>query len=82
MPKKFQGEVVSNKMEKTAVVKVSRIWQHPRYKKRIKRSKKYFAENTIGAETGDIVFIEFCRPLSKKKRWRVVKILDKKTNTS
>lgn len=73
-----QGLVVSDKMDKTIVVLVERMTSHPLYKKRIKRSKKYHAhdaENTC--HEGDIVEIMETRPLSKKKRWRVTKIVKK-----
>ncbi len=74
--KRVIGVVVSNKMDKTVVVKVERFVQHPRFKKYIKRSKKYYAhdaENKCGV--GDVVEIEETRPLSKLKRWRVVRIV-------
>ena len=68
--------VVSNKMEKTIVVQVMRLMQHPRYKKVIKRFKKYKAhdEKQI-AKPGDKVIIKETRPLSKTKRWKVVEVL-------
>ena len=73
-----QGIVLSDKMDKTVVVKVERITRHPLYGKKIKRSKKYHAhdaENTC--RQGDIVEIMETRPLSKTKRWRVVRIIKK-----
>ncbi len=73
-----QGIVLSDKMDKTVVVKVERITRHPLYGKKIKRSKKYHAhdaENTC--RQGDIVEIMETRPLSKTKRWRVVRIVKK-----
>lgn len=73
MKKKFEGLVVSDKMEKGCVVKVMRLWQHPLYKKRLKRSKKFLVHDEIGVKEGDQVIIEECRPRSKKKRWQVVK---------
>lgn len=67
------GVVVSNKMEKTVVVKVDRTYQHPKYGKVITRGKKYYAHNDSGSfQIGDKVTIEETRPLSKLKRWRVV----------
>jgi len=75
MPKKqITGTVVSNKMQKTVVVKVERIKEHPRYKKRYKVHKKYKAHDEKGeCKKGDKVIIEECRPMSKEKRWRVVR---------
>jgi len=75
MPKKqITGAVVSNKMQKTVVVKVERIKEHPRYKKRYKVHKKYKAHDEKGeCKKGDKVIIEECRPMSKEKRWRVVR---------
>lgn len=68
-----KGTVVSNKMEKTVVVKVARTFRHPRYEKVITRNKKYYAHNELRPlEIGDEVTIEETRPLSKLKRWRVV----------
>jgi len=75
MPKKqITGTVVSNKMQKTVVVKVERIKEHPKYKKRYKVHKKYKAHDEKGEyKVGDKVVIEECRPMSKEKRWRVVR---------
>ncbi len=73
MINKLQGIVVSDKMEKTVVVEVERVKEHPRYKKRYKEHKKYKAHDEKGEyKTGDKVVIEECRPLSKDKRWRVI----------
>ncbi len=70
------GTVVSNKMEKSIVVRVERTVKHKFYGKYVKTSVKYLAddpENTCNI--GDIVNIEECRPLSKKKRWRLREIV-------
>ncbi len=68
-----QGVVVSNKMDKTVVVKVEHTERHPRYEKVIRRSKKFYAHDESGnAQVGDVVKIMETRPLSKLKRWRVV----------
>jgi small subunit ribosomal protein S17 len=71
MPKRIlQGQVVSDKQDKTVVVRVERRVMHPVYKKFITRSKKYAAhdeENT--AKLGETVRIQECRPISKNKRW-------------
>jgi len=75
MPKRqLKGTIVSNKMQKTVVVKVVKIKEHPRYKRRYKASKKYKAHDEKGKyKVGDKVIIEECKPLSKDKRWRVIK---------
>lgn len=75
MPKKrLKGIVVSDKMEKTVVVKVERIKEHKKYKRRYKVHKRYKAHDERGEyKVGDEVIIEECRPLSKEKRWRVIK---------
>jgi small subunit ribosomal protein S17 len=68
-----KGVVVSNKMQKTVVVRVDRTIRHPRYEKVIIRSKKYYAhDETNSARIGDVVTIMETRPLSKLKCWRVV----------
>ena len=74
MPKKqLIGKVISNKMQKTVVVEIERIKEHPKYKRRFKVSKKYKAHDEKGEyKIGDRVIIEECRPLSKEKRWRVI----------
>ena len=72
--KRLQGAVVSDKMRKTVVVKVERIKIHPKYKKRFKVHKKYKAHDEKGEyHMGDKVVIEESRPISKDKRWRVIK---------
>ena len=74
MPKRIlQGVIVSDKMDKTVVVRVERRIMHPIYKKFIRRSKKYHAhdENNV-CKTGEIVRIRECSPISKTKTWEVV----------
>jgi len=74
MKKQLTGTVISNKMQKTLVVKIERIKKHPKYKRRFKVSKKYKAHVETGEyEVGDKVIIEECRPISKEKRWKVIK---------
>ncbi|MBX6422031.1 30S ribosomal protein S17 [Thermosulfurimonas sp. F29] len=76
--KEYIGTVVSNKMDKTVVVVVERLVQHPLYKKYIKRRKKFMAHDERNeCEIGDRVLIEETRPLSRHKRWRVKKILER-----
>ncbi len=79
MPKKIlEGQIVSNKMINTVVVKVETIKQHPKYRKRYTASKKYKADTSGNVfNVGDRVFIEESRPLSRDKRW-VIKDLSKK----
>lgn len=72
------GIVVSNSMDKTAVVSVERLVKHPFYKKYIKRTSKFKAhDNANECQVGDKVKIMETRPLSKTKRWRVVEIVEK-----
>ena len=69
------GRVVSNKMDKTAVIVVTRRFMHPVYKKYITRSKKYYAHDEGNVcQIGDDVIIEASRPISRLKRWRVREI--------
>ena len=71
-----EGVIVSAKMNKTVIVSVERTLQHPRYKKVIKRAKKYYAHNENETlEKGQRVRIRETRPLSKLKRWIVVDVL-------
>jgi len=78
MPKRqLIGTIISNKMQKTVVVRIERIKEHPKYKRRYKTHKKYKAHDDGKGEykIGDRVIIEECRPISKDKRWRVIKKL-------
>ncbi|HQJ56049.1 MAG: 30S ribosomal protein S17 [Caldisericia bacterium] len=77
MKKVLTGTVVSNKMQKTAVVKIEKIVTHSLYKKQIKRSTKFYAHSEFPLSVGDVVEIEEIRPLSKLKRWRVKRIVKK-----
>ena len=74
MPKRIlQGVVVSDKQNKTIVVKVERRFTHPLLKKTVRRSKNYHAHDEDNhCKIGDTVFIEETRPLSRLKRWKVV----------
>lgn len=80
MPKrKLSGIVTSNKMLKTVIVRVEQIKEHPKYKRRYKSHKKYKAHVKEGEyNIGDRVLIQECRPISKDKRWRVIKKVDEK----
>ncbi len=73
-----QGRVVSNKMDKTAVVAVESRFQHPVYRRVVRRTRKYMAhdeENTC--QIGDVVRIRETRPISKHKRWRLVEVVQR-----
>jgi len=74
MPKRvMQGVVVSDKGDKTVVVRVERRVMHPIYKKFIRRSGKFHAHDPENRfKTGDVVRIQECRPISKLKRWQVL----------
>ena len=70
------GKVVSDKMDKTVVIAIERLVQHPLYKKSIKKTMRLKAhDENNDSHTGDIVSIMETRPLSKDKRWRLVEII-------
>lgn len=71
------GTVSSDKMMKTVVVRVDRLVKHPRYRRYVRRRTNFMAHNEMGASTGDRVRIVETRPLSARKRWRVVEIIQK-----
>jgi small subunit ribosomal protein S17 len=76
--KAVTGEVVSNKMDKTISVQVSRKVKHPLYEKYIKRSTKIMAHDENNeCNEGDVVVIEASRPLSKNKSWKLQKVVSK-----
>ncbi len=79
MPKKvFVGKVISDKMDKTVTVAVTRLYKHPLYKKYIKRTTKLKAHDENNAcKIGDTVKVIESRPLSKTKRWVVLEILNR-----
>ena len=69
------GEVISNKMTKTIVVRVQRRFPHPEFKKVVTQYSKFYAHDEKSmAKVGDLVRIQECRPLSKMKRWRLVEV--------
>lgn len=70
--KQFQGKVVSTKMEKTAVVEVSRRVRHPLYQKVYTKKKKYHVHDELGVKEGSVVKFVETRPISKTKRWKIV----------
>jgi len=72
------GEVVSNKMTKTIVVRVERRFSHPQFKKIVTAYKKFYAhDEKAEAKIGDTVRIEETRPLSKLKRWKLVEVVER-----
>jgi small subunit ribosomal protein S17 len=73
-----QGKVVSDKMQKTVVVDVESRMRHPLYGRIVRRSKKYKAHDEASeCHVGDVVEIMECRPLSREKNWRVVRVVEK-----
>ena len=77
------GIVTSNKMQKTVVVTVDRHFQHPLYKRVVRRSKSFLAHDEASqCKVGDTVRIEETRPLSRLKRWRVIEVVAKATQVA
>lgn len=73
-----QGRVVSDKMQKTVVVAIERLVEHPLYGKRMKQTTRFHAHDQENeCKEGDIVEIMETRPLSKSKRWRVTRVLER-----
>jgi small subunit ribosomal protein S17 len=76
--KSREGVVVSDAMQKTRVVRIERVYRHPKYQRVIRMSKKLKAHDEANeSHVGDRVLIEETRPLSKEKRWRIRKILSR-----
>lgn len=74
----LNGRVVSDKMDKTITVVVERLVRHPLYGKYVKRSSKYHVHDENNeCQIGDVVAIEQCRPISKNKSWRLVKVVER-----
>lgn len=72
------GIVVSNNMQKTIVVKVENKYPHPIYSKTMIKTKKYLVHDEIGeSNIGDQVLVQECRPLSRRKRWKLARIISK-----
>ncbi len=77
-----KGTVVSDKMDKSVVVVVTRVRRHPLYKKTVRSTKKYLAHSPQNdVHLGDRVIIEETRPLSKHKHWRVVQVIERGEQT-
>ena len=73
--KELIGKIVSTKMDKSVVVEVIRKFPHPKYKKYVSRTKKYYAHDSLNTcKLGDKVLIEESKPISKLKRWRVKEV--------
>ena len=73
--KQFRGKVVGTKMTKTATVLVERRKVHPLYQKSVKRTKKYQVHDELGVKVGDEVLFVETRPISKTKKWKIVKVI-------
>ncbi len=72
------GRVVSNRMQKTIAVEIERLIKHPRYGKYVRRTTKLLAHDENGAsQQGDLVTITPCRPLSRRKSWRLLAVVEK-----
>ena len=72
------GRVVSDKMQKTVAVEISRLIKHPTYGKYVRRTTKLLAHDENGeSHIGDLVMITPCRPLSRRKSWRLVQVVEK-----
>jgi len=71
------GAVVSDKMQKTVVVRVDRLVRHTKYRRYVRRTSKFMAHDELGATVGDKVRIVETRPMSARKRWRVIEIVQK-----
>ena len=79
MPVKQEiGIVISDRMNKTVVVEIENRYPHPIYSKTLIKTKKYLAHDELEeANIGDQVLVQECRPLSKRKRWKLIKVLSK-----
>jgi len=74
------GRVVSDKMQKTIAVEIERLIKHPTYGKYVRRTTKVLAHDENGeSHIGDLVTITPCRPLSRRKSWRLVEVVEKAT---
>src|SRR6266496_3352325 len=80
--RRITGVVTSNKMTKTVVVEITRVFRHPLYRKVIHSSKRVKAHDEIGCQIGDRVQIVESRPLSRDKRWVVENVIKKEIRTA
>jgi small subunit ribosomal protein S17 len=80
--RRMTGVVTSNKMQKTVVVEITRVFRHPLYRKVVHTSKRVKAHDEIGCQIGDRVQIVESRPLSRDKRWVVEGVIQKEIRTA
>ncbi len=80
--RRMTGVVTSNKMTKTVVVEVTRVFRHPLYRKVVHTSKRFKAHDEIGCQVGDEVQLVESKPLSRDKRWVVESIVKRETRTA
>jgi small subunit ribosomal protein S17 len=80
--RRITGVVTSNKMQKTVVVEITRVYRHPLYRKVVHSSKRVKAHDEIGCQIGDKVQIVETRPLSRDKRWVVENVIKKEIRTA
>src|SRR4030095_5507297 len=80
--RRITGVVTSNKMTKTVVVEITRVFRHPLYRKVVHSSKRVKAHDEIGCQIGDRVEIVESRPLSRDKRWVVANVIKKEIRTA
>ncbi len=80
--RRLEGVVTSDKMQKTVVVRIERAYRHPLYGKVIHEHKRVMVHDELGCQIGDRVRIVESRPLSRRKRWVVEEILDRKLGAS
>jgi small subunit ribosomal protein S17 len=77
-PRTLTGRVVSDRMQKTIAVEIERLIKHPTYGKYVRRTTKLLAHDENGeSHMGDLVTIAPCRPLSRRKSWRLVEVVEK-----
>lgn len=69
------GKVLRKKMEKSVVIEVERMMEHPLYKKRIRKKKKYLVHDELGVKEGDRVAIKAVKPISKRKRFEIIEVI-------
>ena len=80
--RRMTGVVTSNKMQKTVVVEITRVYRHPLYRKVVHSSKRVKAHDEIGCQIGDQVQIVESRPMSRDKRWGVENVIKKEIRTA
>jgi small subunit ribosomal protein S17 len=80
--RRMTGVVTSNKMQKTVVVEITRVFRHPLYRKVVHSSKRVKAHDEIGCQIGDQVQIVESRPMSRDKRWVVESVIKKEIRTA